>query len=339
MAVIVHTPLPPFGGGSYRANPGPRPAEAYDTIIKYTQSGYCVKDLTPDQAPTPSDPANSPTLSPSRSLITDSVIRGGDQAGAQVVACHWDDDPHKTKYVAKIYDPLYYNFANTEHPSMPTDVVWHAERDFRVEAAAYQELQAYEARWEGTTPRDESKNIRGCYPAYFGSYSLKLKITVAGTNYTRTVPLLLTEHFEGLSMDRMIVERHIKNPNGRGFETVIDVPGSEDARIHAFALAAHSYLKLMMAGVAQADFAPRNIFLIGRLGSPTLRAAITDFNVAKVYSRMTPPRPLPESVDPVKFCAYSDWEDMFKHWLPSWFFTDENKQTSRMRSEFADLGL
>jgi hypothetical protein len=272
-------------------------------------------------------------------LIVDSVIRGGDRAGAQVVACHWDDDPSKTKYLAKIYDPLYYDFADTEHPSMPTDVVWHAERDFRVEAAAYQELQAHEAKWEGMTPRNESKNIKGCYPAYFGSYSLKLNIIVVGTAYTRTVPLLLTEHFQGLSMDKMIVERHIKNPNGRGFETVIDVPGSEDARIHAFALAAHSYLKLVMAGVGQADFAPRNIFLIGSLGSPTLRAAITDFNVAKVFSRLTPPRPPPESVDPVSFCSYSGWEDTFKHWLPGWFFADESKRIGRLRSEFADLGF
>jgi hypothetical protein len=270
-------------------------------------------------------------------LVINSVIRAGDQAGAQVVVCHWDDDPNKTKYLAKIYDPLYYSFANTECPSVPTDVVWHAERDFRIEAAAYQELQAYEARWEGTMPRDESKNIRGCYPAYFGSYSLGLKIIVAGTTYTRTVPLLLTEHFQEVSMDKMIVERCIKKPIGRGFETVIDVPGSEDARIHAFALAARSYLKLTMAGVGQADFAPRNIFFIGNLGSPTLRAAITDFNVAKVFSRMTPPRSSPESIDPVSFCGYWVCEGIFKHWLPSWFFTDESRRTSRLRSEFADL--
>lgn len=355
MKVEIHTPLPPFGGGSYRGTPGPRPAEGYVTIMKFAQSGYCVKDLKPHEAPEPSNPASDEKMStgsgkspartdssaptPSRSLIIDSVVRGGDQAGAQVLACHWDDDSNKTKYLAKIYDPLYYGFADTEHPSVPTDVVWHAERDFRIEAAAYQELQAYETQWAATTPRDESKNIKGCYPAYFGSFSLKLKITVGGETYTRTVPLLLTEHLGRLSMDEMIVERRIKNPKGRGLQTVIDIPGSEDARIHAFALAAQSHLKLLMAGVGQADFAPRNIFLIGSLESPTLRAVITDFDVAKVFSRMTPPRTPPESVDPVKFCAYSEWEVRFERWLPSWFFTDESKQTSRLISEFESLEL
>lgn len=70
----------------------------------------------------------------------------------------------------------------------------------------------------------------------------------------------------------------------------VEVPGTDDDRIHAFARAAESYLKLAMAGVAQADFAPRNIFLIGDLRDPRLRAVVSDFNVAKVFSRMNPSR-------------------------------------------------
>ena len=186
--VTAHTPLPPFSGGSYRENPGPRPREHYREILNFTQTQYCVRGLRPDESdapPRPATPANGakgakssvnsssrgnspaqPTTlvsTPKRSLVIDSLIPGGDQAGAQVVTCHWENDERKTKYVAKIYDPLYYSFPEVDHPSMPTDVVRNAACDYSIEAAAYQQLQAYETSWAATTPRDESKNIDGCY--------------------------------------------------------------------------------------------------------------------------------------------------------------------------------
>jgi len=264
------------------------------------------------------------------------VVRSGDKAGAQVVACHRDNDLSKTRYLAKIYDPLYYDFEDTEHHGVPTDVVWHAARDYSIEAAAYEESKAYETRWAATAtkiPQDESKSIRGCYPAYFGSFAFKLKVVVGGLTYTRTVPLLLTEYLHGPSMEQMITIKYVKNPNGRGSNTVIEVPGTDDARIHAFARAADSYLKLAMAGVIQADLAPRNIFLLGNLNSPSLRAVISDFNVAKVFSRMSPPRAPPKLADPISFCADPGWEVNFRHWLPAWFFlpTRTKKQPAKNR--------
>ncbi len=81
-----------------------------------------------------------------------------------------------------------------------------------------------------------------------------------------------------------------------------------------------------MAGVVQADFAPRNIFLIEDLRDPRLRAVVSDFNVAKVFSRMNPSRPPPKLADPISFCANPDWGAHFRHWLPKWFFTDEDKK-------------
>ncbi|KAK4175902.1 hypothetical protein QBC36DRAFT_330372 [Triangularia setosa] len=346
VAVTSHTPPPPFGGGSYRP-PGARLADGYEKIMDYTQTRYCIKDIKPDEATKPATPtngvkklsgsgrstpktrsrANSPAPTPSPSLVIESVIRGGDKAGAQVVTCHWDNDPIKAKYLAKIYDPLYYDFANTEHPSMPTDVVWDAERDYSIEAAAYEELTAYETKWAATTPRDESKNIRGCYPAYFGSFALKLKVAIGAITYTRTVPLVLTEYLHGPSMEQIIAAQPVKNPNGSAL--------TDDVRIHVFARAAASHLKLAMAGVIQADFAPRNIFLLGNLQSPTLRAVITDFNVAKVLSRMSPPR-APPRCDPLSFCSASDWKVNFQHWLPAWFFTNKDKRDAQLRIEFPD---
>ncbi|KAK3290496.1 uncharacterized protein B0H64DRAFT_452561 [Chaetomium fimeti] len=333
MAVTPHTPPPPFGGANYR-HPGARPADSYDKITApgYTQTRYCVKDLKPDEAP-----SSAASTNPDPWLVIESVIRGGDKAGAQVVACHWDNDPSKTTYLAKIYDPLYYDFEGAEHRGIATDVVWDAERDYSVEAAAYEELKAYETRWAisaTTMLQDESNNIKGCYPAYFGSFAFKPRVVVGGLAYTRTVPLILTEYLPGPSMEQMMAVKHVKTPGKRGFDTVIEVPGTDDARIHAFTRAAESYLKLVRAGVGQGDFAPRNIFLLGDLHSPTLRAVISDFNVARVFSRMSPPRTPPKMADPDSFCAAPGWEARFEHWLPGWFFTDEERRNSRLRIEF-----
>ncbi|KAH6857057.1 hypothetical protein B0I37DRAFT_89440 [Chaetomium sp. MPI-CAGE-AT-0009] len=333
MAVSPHTPPAPFGGANYR-HPGARRADGYDTITAggYTQTRYCVKDLEPDEAP-PS--VTSPNPNPM--LVVESVVRGGDKAGAQVVTCRWDNDPSKTRYLAKVYDPLYYDFEGAEHRGIATDVVWNAERDYSVEAGAYEELKAYETKWAATAtaiPQDKSNDIRGCYPAYYGSFAFRPKVVVGGLTYTRTVPLVLTEYLPGPSMEQMITVKHVKNPDRRGFDTVIELPGTDAARIHAFARAAESYLKLARAGVAQGDFAPRNIFLLGDLQSPTLRAVISDFNIAGVFSRMSPPRTPPIMADPISFCADPGWEVRFKHWLPGWFFTDEEKRNARLRIKF-----
>jgi hypothetical protein len=216
---------------------------------------------------------------------------------------------------------------------MPTDVVWNAACDYSIEAAAYQQLQVYETSWAATTPRDESKNIDGCYPAFFGSFSTTSKLVCSGKTYTRMVPLILTEHFQS-SMASQIVVKTCKNPNGWGMTRVVELPGTEDSRIHAFACAASSSIRLAMAGVGQGDFAPRNIFLVGRPDSANFRAVVGDFNIAKIFPLMTPKRKPPATMDPISFCESSSWENRFHDWLPQWFFTDKEKRRACLKEEF-----
>ncbi|KAK4171853.1 glycosyltransferase family 17-domain-containing protein [Triangularia setosa] len=302
IAVGPHTPHPPFGG-VYRAS-GPKAYETYVEIQTHTHTRYCVKDLEPDGSPgSPEVPTSGPPL------VIDSVIRGGDEAGAQIVVCHWDSDSTSMKHVAKIYDPLYYSFEDAEL-GLPTDVVWIAARDYSIEAAAYEELETYGAEHE-----KEAESIRGCYPEYFGSFSFDLKLVVGGITYTRTIPLILMEYLDGSTMKEMLDNNQ--------------VPESDDTRIHSFVCAVKSTSKLQAAGVLQGDFAPRNIFLIGDIEGPSLRAVIFDFNIAKVLSRMSPPR-TPAKIDPIAVATGPGFQIYFQHWLPKWFYADEDKRKSEL---------
>ncbi|KAK4205252.1 glycosyltransferase family 17-domain-containing protein [Triangularia verruculosa] len=305
LVVEPHTPYPPFGG-VYRGS-GPKEYECYADIKDHTHTRYCVRDLKPDDgrtSPPPSDSSDSEA-----SLMIDSVIRGGDEAGAQIVVFHWDKDPDQTKYVAKIFDPLYYKYKDTEH-GLPTDVVWIAARDYSIEAAAYEELTNYERAHE-----TDSENITGAYPEYFGSWSFDLKLVLDGATYTRTIPMIAMEYLDGSTMQEVIDDDQ--------------VPISDDIRIQTFICAVKANLKLKMAGVLQGDFAPRNIFFVGEIESPSLGAVIFDFNVAKVLSRMSPPRS-PPKIDPVAAVTDSGSQIFFQHWLPAWFYEDEEKRKSEV---------
>ncbi|RMZ38481.1 hypothetical protein CA14_007780 [Aspergillus flavus] len=81
--------------------------------------------------------------------------------------------------VAKIYDPLYHDFSfNDEDPFLGVDY------DYTHECAAYMHLS----------------NLQGSViPRFFGSYTLTIDL---GEN-SRHVRLILIEHIDGLSMDRL----------------------------------------------------------------------------------------------------------------------------------------
>ncbi|KAK4659395.1 hypothetical protein QC762_109810 [Podospora pseudocomata] len=307
LAVQPYTPLPPFGGQAYRGVSGLKAFECHADIQKHSQTRFCIKGLEPDGLPGSS---SSPELSSSGPyLVIDSVIRGGDGVGPQIVACHWDNDLNTICYVAKIYDPLYYNYWSTDI-GLLTDVVWFATRDHSVEAAAYEDLQAYETR-------HEKESIRGCYPEYFGSFSFKIKLVVDGVTYTRTVPLILMEFLNGSTTMKELID-------GK------QVPASDDARVYSYVCAVKSYLKLKTAGVSQDDFSPRNILFIGNMESPSLRAVIFDFNTARVFSRTSPPRP-PPNIDGITFAADPSSQRDFQDWLPEWFYTDRDKRENEVR--------
>ena len=109
-----------------------------------------------------------------------SVRDGSGRGGSQVFTCRrqgW-----KEPLVAKVYDPLYYPFADEDFPWFPNDVVAKAEHDFCLETAAYSQL---DKRFGGSL-----------IPKFHGSWLLKVPLK----HRHRFVGFVLLEHLDGVPL-------------------------------------------------------------------------------------------------------------------------------------------
>ncbi|KAF1951561.1 hypothetical protein CC80DRAFT_495965 [Byssothecium circinans] len=142
-----------------------------DTLKATTQREWC---LSHSPCPGTTDPFRT------RSFTITKAIRTGDQSGAQVVLT--DDG-----LVAKIYDPLYYNFYDVDLYDMRLDIVAEADEDFFRETAAYRFLSG--TPFAGTAT-----------PKYHGSWTLDVCIDVNGSEVVREVRMILIEYIDGVCM-------------------------------------------------------------------------------------------------------------------------------------------
>lgn len=131
---------------------------------------------------------------PRRLTIVD-TIHAKDGEGAQLVICRLDVDAEddneggggSKEYVAKIYDPLYYGFADPYWKegsgAMPWDVATEADRAYCAEVAAYTELERL-----GFGGNE--------VPRFHGSWTFQLAVDspAAGARVSREVRMILTEH-------------------------------------------------------------------------------------------------------------------------------------------------
>ncbi|KAL1857436.1 hypothetical protein Daus18300_010409 [Diaporthe australafricana] len=176
-------------------------------------------------------------------------IRVKEDGGAQIVVCRFSGSEEQV--VAKIYDPLYYGFANRMWSDQPRDVTYEAEKDYCREVAAYLEL---DDQFGGTD-----------IPKYHGSWTFQLPIDLPDGQKTRDIRLILMEHIKGKPMTDLKPEDF---PESVGLELVkrfVEV----DCRIR-------------FAGVTHGDVSQRNIMVC--LTEPDIveRVALIDFNFAVV---------------------------------------------------------
>lgn len=178
------------------------------------------------------------------------AIRAGEDRGAQILLTN-------DRLVAKIYDPLHYNFIDHDF-DRKIDVVITADRDYSKEAAAYEELRG--------------SPLQGCVmPTYFSSWTLDVPTLVDGKEILREVRMILIEYIEGTCMLNVDARKLTKR-----------------ARVNVMSKVIEAHMDLFIAGVRHYDLAPRNTILTNPssltqpldLESPDLRAYLIDFNVS-----------------------------------------------------------
>jgi hypothetical protein len=162
--------------------------------------------------------------------------------------------------VAKIFDPLYYSFADKDAPHVPVATTLEADEDYSIEAAAYAQLK-------------NTGHTGALAPEYYGSWTFKLPIRHTGANRERRVRLLLIEYIDGICMRDICYGQSAPS-------------FTEEHRLDILARILDGYARILHSGVDQGDCVPRNIMLVlgPRVkGSPpqvVQRIVLIDYNVS-----------------------------------------------------------
>lgn len=221
--------------------------------------------------------------------VGDGLHRG---RGSQVVTCFRQGQ--KDALIAKIYDPLYYPFADEDFPHIPNDVVARAEDDFAVESAAYSRLDKHLGG--------------GLIPKFHGSWLLDIPLK----DLHRSVGFILMEYIQGVPLDQLDPKSH-----------------TTEERLRVLALAMEAEVQLQFAGVMHEDIAPRNIICSDKnLRAEDLGVRIIDFNFVTILPLHGVDAPcsyeeLPES--PMEWFRESRPAEM-RQWVPEGWGTREWNQ-------------
>lgn len=260
LEIQKHTACAPFGG-SYPDYEGVR-QRARERELR----GKTLVELCLDRPPIGGETA---TNEKAQTLEIMDEIRVKEDGGAQVVVCRFSG--LRQAVVAKIYDPLYYGFADRWLSSQPRDVTYEADKDYALEVAAYSELND---QFGGTD-----------IPEYHGSWIFQMPLDLPDGRKMRDVRLVLMEHIKGTVMTDLKPELF-----------------SEPTRMDLVARWIEVVERLLFAGVWHGDVSQRNVMVC--LAEPDVveRVVMIDFNYAGVtrlefvlkgFSDL-PPEPKPE---------------------------------------------
>lgn len=228
----------------------------------------------------------------SRRLQIVDHIRVKSNGSAQLVICCVDEDPEK--YVAKIYDPLYYGFSDTMWPDLPRDVTFESDMDYCREVAAYEEMD----QWVGGTD----------VPKFHGSWTFQMPLSLpSGRKMMRDVRMILIERIPGKSM--LEFDQHT-------------IPESE--RLETLARLSELISRISFIGVHHHDISQRNIMLCeGEQAGTVGRIALIDFNMSTVErlddfeEQYGPREPGPDKpANPLDRWWGGGWYGGFFEWLP-----------------------
>ncbi|OAL02304.1 hypothetical protein IQ06DRAFT_292994 [Phaeosphaeriaceae sp. SRC1lsM3a] len=212
------------------------------------------------------------------------VLRGGEACGAQTVLT-------ADGFVAKFFDPMYYDFNDGYWPGEKTNVTGYADKHYITEAGAYSELSRTSVYGSIT-------------PIYYGSWTTNVSVIVDGLEKTREVRLVMVEYIPGTTMFDM-------DPR--------ELTGKERENIMIKVI--ESKIDLLFVGVRHEDFEPRNIMLSLPDGSDTyeiddFRLCVIDYAQCDLLKDDGPPNvPVAEVHNPLFYWSGQDrWSKW--GWLP-----------------------
>lgn len=243
LEIRKHTACPPFGADypHYEGVP--------EYISERQLRGTTLVELCLDH---PAPKGETSTDQEPQTLEILKEIRAGDESGAQIVVCRFSGSQEEV--VAKIYDPLYYGFADRMWSDRPRDVTYDAHMDYCREVAAYSELDGMLG----------GKEI----PKYYGSWTFQLPLELPGSSKPtlRDIRLVLMEYIRGTQMTYLSPD---SVPESTGMEIVTKL--------------VEGRAKIQFAGVKHGDVSQRNIMVC--LAEPDIveRVAFVDFNYAVVH--------------------------------------------------------
>ncbi len=321
--ITSHIPPAPFDGGDY--GPGTRLAVTDQALRSLKQTELVMAN--PPLEPAAPIAGTSATTRHTCTLLVTHPLAIVDGRGAQLAVCTITPKapkgppgqapgvPAPFRAVGKIYDPLYYSFANKFSESVPCDVTWLADQDYSREAAAYQHLQSV-------------KQTGAFAPSYFGSWTFTVGIRIGNTILSRPVRLILIEYVQGPSIRELYSATRF-----------------DDAyRLEVLARILDGDAKLRLSGIDQRDLAARNVLLKWDPDVPETaqsdtipRVVLVDYNISVVYAKtrhggghcdgMTlPPNPM-----------WLHWDDPLKEfwgWIPAEWETNYRLRQEWLRERF-----
>ncbi|KAK3368738.1 hypothetical protein B0H63DRAFT_489118 [Podospora didyma] len=322
VVIKKHNPPPPFGNNFYPATNDTR-KQPDDAFLYTATQTELVLAHPPQPRPSPPVPATA-TLK-----VIEMFKSPSDGRNAQVLICNITLDPvpggKPYTAVAKIFDPLYYQFRHDLAPK-PVDVTRAAEIDYAREAAAYQSLKSMGEAGSSA-------------PQYYSSWIFELTFGYKRRTYTRPVCLVLMEYVDGACMLNLFVRHDRKEKCGPGVHAL---HYDEKYRIDVLGLLLDGITRQEHGGVVQNDCGARNIIIVpppfpssaGKAPSPPRRVVLIDYNYALVDRETTtrpndlPRNPMDLFWDRVNFFyelrgwVPDEWDrndNLFRRWLKDYF--------------------
>ncbi|KAI1264028.1 hypothetical protein F5Y18DRAFT_392313 [Xylariaceae sp. FL1019] len=256
--ITRHRPPPPFGS-TYKINEY-RPRLEDEELLELPRSLHVLKYpvVETDQVDDPSK----------AELTMDEPIQVGSDIQAQVIVCTVTPqcgEPYRA--VAKIFDPLYRRSVD-EESRLPFDITRRADKNYALEAAAYQIF-------------DQAGLTGNLVPEYYGSWTFSLD---NDSHARRSVRLILIEYLDGCSIADLIWGN--RGPEVEPCSFPYSDAFDEAYRLEVMAQILDAQTRLMHSGVHHADLCDRNVMVVpdpripqknDRPQSATPRVVIVDF--------------------------------------------------------------